>query len=75
MRSLYSWIGTILATCCFAVTLFVCVAGGQDLLVSVLKSIAVFFGVRYIAGVLSGVVLSLEQPGRAGEAAPGEDGG
>jgi hypothetical protein len=73
MRSLYAWIGTMLATCCFAVTLYVCVAGGQDLLVCVLKSIAVFFAVRYVAGVLSGLVLSLEQSGRPARDAAGED--
>ncbi|BCW99773.1 MAG: hypothetical protein KatS3mg024_2600 [Armatimonadota bacterium] len=75
MRSLYAWIGTMLATCCFAVTLFVCVSGGQDLLISVLKSIAVFFAVRYVAGVFGGLVLSLEQGSRSETPAPGEDAG
>ncbi len=64
MKSLYDWIGNMLGTAAFAVTLFTCVSGGQDLLICAVKSIGAFFVVRVIAGLLSNVILAMEVTAR-----------
>lgn len=59
----------MLGATAFVVTLFVCVQGGQELLMCALKSIGVFFLVRIIGHVAVGVTGALEQ---AGAMEPGE---
>ncbi len=76
MKSLYDWIGNMLGTAAFAVTLFTCVSGGQDLLICAVKSIGAFFVVRFIASLLSSVILAMEvtaRPPRAQAETPESD--
>ncbi len=76
LNPLFQWITSVLGLAAFAVTLFICVTGGQDLLVSVLKSIGVFFIVRLAAQFLSGLALAGGQRMIAGEmpSVPEEEG-
>ncbi|MEI6915050.1 MAG: hypothetical protein WCL39_07960 [Armatimonadota bacterium] len=61
MISLYQWVSNILGLAAFAVTLFVCVTGGQDMLTCALKSIGVCMVIRMLGSMLGAFVQAVEQ--------------